>query len=83
MQYEQIKRLFADMGKEKLKILTGGLDMDRPGYFVKPTIIDNPPDICRVVVEEPFGKVTKSLQQLVTTRIIQEVYWWRQTEHLV
>ena len=56
MQYEQLKTLFGNMAKENLKILTGGIDMKRSGYFVKPTIIDNPPDASRVVVEEPFGK---------------------------
>jgi acyl-CoA reductase-like NAD-dependent aldehyde dehydrogenase len=27
------------------------------GYFVKPAIIDNPPNDSRIIVEEPFGPI--------------------------
>jgi acyl-CoA reductase-like NAD-dependent aldehyde dehydrogenase len=56
MQYERVKGFFADIEKEKWKVAVGGKNDDGPGFFINPTIIDQPPDDARIVSEEPFGK---------------------------
>jgi len=37
------------------QVALGGKVELSQGYFIKPTIIDNPPDESRIVVEEQFG----------------------------
>ncbi|KAI1279793.1 aldehyde dehydrogenase [Xylaria sp. FL0933] len=58
-QYERVKGLLADIKKAGLSVATGSTEphSDKTGYFLAPTIVDNPPDDARVVVEEQFGPV--------------------------
>ncbi|KAF2840721.1 aldehyde dehydrogenase [Patellaria atrata CBS 101060] len=58
-QYEKVRSFFTDLENDGSKIAVGG-DGDGEGeegkgYFVRPTIVDNPPSDARVVVEEAFG----------------------------
>lgn len=61
MQYERVKGFLAEILEQNLKVATGGqpfkssVEAER-GYFVTPTIVDNPHDDARIVIEEPFGK---------------------------
>jgi hypothetical protein len=58
MQYERVKGFFAEIEKQGQKVAVGGKnEHGSKGYFITPTIIDNPPDDSRIVVEEPFGKL--------------------------
>ncbi|KAE8150870.1 Aldehyde/histidinol dehydrogenase [Aspergillus avenaceus] len=57
MQYEKAKDLFASIPKENLTPALGGTITKSDGYFVTPSIIDNPPDSSRVVVEEAFAPI--------------------------
>jgi acyl-CoA reductase-like NAD-dependent aldehyde dehydrogenase len=55
-QYEKLKGYLAEAG-EKGTVVAGGSVLDRPGFFVAPTIVrDIPPD-SRLVREEQFGPV--------------------------
>ncbi|KAI1120957.1 aldehyde dehydrogenase [Nemania abortiva] len=58
-QYERVKGLLADIKGAGLRVATGSTQPLRhmKGYFLAPTIIDNPPDDSRIVVEEQFGPV--------------------------
>jgi acyl-CoA reductase-like NAD-dependent aldehyde dehydrogenase len=57
MQYERVQGFFADIESEKWNVAVGGVnDPKSKGYFIQPTIIDNPAEDSRIVVEEPFGK---------------------------
>jgi acyl-CoA reductase-like NAD-dependent aldehyde dehydrogenase len=56
MQYERVQGFFADVEKNAYKVAVGGKVPDSDGYFINPTIIDNPAEDSRIVVEEPFGK---------------------------
>jgi acyl-CoA reductase-like NAD-dependent aldehyde dehydrogenase len=61
MQYERVKGFLDDAHEQKQNIVLGGepykpKDASQKGYFINPTIIDNPKDDDRIVVEEPFGK---------------------------
>ncbi|RYC65866.1 hypothetical protein CHU98_g274 [Xylaria longipes] len=56
-QYERVKELLMDIKNTKLTVAAGSTEplTERKGYFLAPTIIDNPPDESRIVVEEQFG----------------------------
>ncbi|GKU22160.1 unnamed protein product [Fusarium langsethiae] len=58
MQYNRVKT-FEDIEKQGWKVATGGKFDPEPknGYYITPTVIDNPPEDSRVVVEEPFGPI--------------------------
>jgi acyl-CoA reductase-like NAD-dependent aldehyde dehydrogenase len=68
MQYERVKGFIMEVAEKKLNIaLDGGVNPAKEvgkGYFISPTIIDNPPDSSRIVVEEPFGKWMPSLKEI-------------------
>lgn len=59
MQYNRVKTFFDDIAKQGWEVALGGeMPVDgeaAKGYFIKPTIIDRPPEKSRIVVEEPFG----------------------------
>ena len=57
MQYEKVKTFFSDIEKEKWNVAVGGKNDDKPGYFINPTIIDQPADDSRIAMEEPFGPI--------------------------
>ena len=61
MQYKKVLDIFADSKKNGYKFAHGD---DEPktseGFFIKPTIIDNPPSDSIVWKEEPFGKCLAS-----------------------
>lgn len=57
MQYEKAKNLFTSISTDKLKAVLGGSIEESKGYFIHPTIIDNPPESSRVVQEEPFAPI--------------------------
>ena len=62
LQYERVRELIAATRDAGLRFLTGGSASEGPGYFIAPTVVDNPPDDARVVVEEPFGPVVPLLR---------------------
>jgi acyl-CoA reductase-like NAD-dependent aldehyde dehydrogenase len=42
--------------------LAGSATEPSKGYFITPSIIDNPPEDSRIVVEEPFGPIVPLLK---------------------
>ncbi len=61
-QYHRVCELIADARRDGFKFLCGGEVPEGKGYFVPLTIVDNPPDDSRVVVEEAFGPVLPLLK---------------------
>jgi len=59
-QFEKVKGYLQE-AQELGKVLTGGAPLDRPGYFVPPTIVRDLPDDARLVAEEQFGPVVPVL----------------------
>jgi acyl-CoA reductase-like NAD-dependent aldehyde dehydrogenase len=58
MQYEKVKTFFEDNTRNGYKFIAGDLDIaPSKGFFIKPTIIDNPPNDSRILREEPFGPI--------------------------
>ena len=62
MQFEKLKNLLAHAHESGQRFLLGGEVADGKGYFVPITIVDNPPEDSRVVVEEAFGPVLPLLK---------------------
>ena len=62
MQYEKVSALLADSRAQGLKFLIGGEPTPGKGYFIPVTVIDNPPETARCVVEEAFGPVLPLLK---------------------
>lgn len=57
MQYEKVKGFFQDTKEKGYKFAVGKPEQDnKKGFFIQPTIIDNPPNDSRIITEEPFGK---------------------------
>lgn len=57
MQYEKVKGFFEDCKKNNYKFAFGEPDVSASkGFFIQPTIIDNPPNDSRIIQEEPFGE---------------------------
>ncbi len=62
-QYQRVVELLKDSRDQGHPFLCGGLP--RPGeagYFVAPTLVDNPPEDARIVREEQFGPVLPLLR---------------------
>jgi len=55
-QYDKVLEFVAD-GHNSGTVIAGGAALDRPGYFIAPTIVRNIPDDARLVREEQFGPV--------------------------
>jgi len=62
MQYDKVSKLLQDSRDAGLKFLLGGTPVQKPGYFIPVTLVDNPPEDSRVVVEEAFGPVLPLLK---------------------
>lgn len=60
MQYERVMGFVNDCRENSYKFATGDETVkEGKGYFIQPTIIDNPPTDSRIVQEEPFGNLAK------------------------
>ena len=60
-QYRRVLNLLEDARATGLTLLEGSAVPER-GYFVPLTLVDNPPDDSRVVVEEAFGPILPLLK---------------------
>lgn len=73
MQYDRVKGFFEDSKAKGYKFVTGSTDVDQSkGYFVQPTIIDNPPNDSRIIVEEPFGKCSRCGNSAIAFKELRE-----------
>jgi acyl-CoA reductase-like NAD-dependent aldehyde dehydrogenase len=61
MQFEKVKALLDD-AKQRGTVLAGGEPLDRPGYFIPPTIVRDLDDDAPLVREEQFGPVLPVLK---------------------
>jgi acyl-CoA reductase-like NAD-dependent aldehyde dehydrogenase len=70
MQYEKVKG-FLDDAKKNGKIVAGGEVIDRPGFFIRPTIVRDISEGSRLVDEEQFGPVLPVLKYSNTDEAIK------------
>ncbi|MEC3908977.1 aldehyde dehydrogenase family protein [Sphingobium sp. CR2-8] len=61
MQFDKVSALIAD-AKTRGTVLAGGEPMDRPGFFIAPTIVRDLDDDAPLVREEQFGPVLPVLK---------------------
>jgi acyl-CoA reductase-like NAD-dependent aldehyde dehydrogenase len=61
-QFDRVCTQLAEARSEGLRFLSGGEPSGGPGFFVPPTLVDNPPDDARIVREEVFGPVRSLLK---------------------
>jgi acyl-CoA reductase-like NAD-dependent aldehyde dehydrogenase len=61
IQFEKVKALLDD-AKQRGTVLAGGEPLDRPGYFIPPTIVRDLDDDAPLVREEQFGPVLPVLK---------------------
>ncbi|RYF60152.1 MAG: aldehyde dehydrogenase family protein [Comamonadaceae bacterium] len=71
LQYDRVRDLIADAHRTGVRFLLGGDVPEGKGYFVPVTILDNPPDTARSVVEEAFGPVLPLLSYTDTEEVIR------------
>ncbi|KAH6643083.1 aldehyde dehydrogenase domain-containing protein [Boeremia exigua] len=58
MQYDRVKGFFEDSKSKGYTFAVGSADVaPSKGYFIQPTIVDNPPNDSRIIQEEPFGPI--------------------------
>ncbi|KAK0622078.1 Aldehyde/histidinol dehydrogenase [Bombardia bombarda] len=66
MQYEKVKDLFASVQNSGYETALGSNfpkeKVPDKGFFLPPTMVLNPPDDSRIVVEEPFGPIMPILK---------------------
>lgn len=55
VQYDKVLGILDDIRTQGYTVVTGGRPCGGPGYFIQPTVVDNPPHTSRIVQEEPFG----------------------------
>jgi acyl-CoA reductase-like NAD-dependent aldehyde dehydrogenase len=70
VQLERLKVLLADIKNNDQKLLLGGEVPEGPGYFFPVTLVDNPPDDSRIVVEEPFGPILPLLKYRTVDEVV-------------
>ncbi|PZN27380.1 MAG: aldehyde dehydrogenase [Proteobacteria bacterium] len=57
MQYERVIGILEDTKRRGARILAGGEVLDRPGYFITPTVVADIAEDSRLVQEEQFGPI--------------------------
>ncbi|KAL3489621.1 Aldehyde/histidinol dehydrogenase [Aspergillus germanicus] len=57
MQYEKVKTFFEGVTPDQLSLTNGGVDESKPGYFIRPTIVDRPAEDSRLATAEQFGPI--------------------------
>ncbi len=70
-QFDRVCELIQDAKDNGYKFLLGGdIDPSGTGYYVPITILDNPPEDARIVVEEQFGPVMPLMKFSTTEEAI-------------
>lgn len=70
VQFKKVRDLIDDSRRAGHRFLLGGEVQDGPGYFIPVTLIDNPPDDARCVVEEAFGPILPILKYHSVNEVI-------------
>lgn len=62
-QYHKVREYFDDCAANGYTFAVGGsIDTNAEGWFVPVTLVDNPPEDSRLVIEEPFGPILPLLR---------------------
>ena len=70
-QYERVQAMIEDVRTAGGQILEPEGTLPDSGYFIKPTIVVNPPDDWPIVKDEPFGPVVPLLKYKTIDEVIE------------
>ncbi|MDB5967869.1 MAG: Aldehyde Dehydrogenase [Hydrocarboniphaga sp.] len=70
LQFERVKKLIEEARSSGLTLIASDCPVGK-GYFVPVTLVDNPPDDSRVVVEEAFGPVLPLLKFKTVDEVVE------------
>ncbi|MGW4490037.1 aldehyde dehydrogenase family protein [Amycolatopsis sp. NPDC004368] len=70
-QYEAVLDLIQDSKDHGHTFLTGGMPSGGKGFFLHPTIVDDPPESARIVQEEQFGPVVPLLRYETVDEVLR------------
>lgn len=71
-QYHKILEYFDDCAQRGYQFAVGGtIDRNAKGWYVPVTLVDNPPDDSRIVMEEPFGPILPVLKWKIEEDVIR------------
>jgi acyl-CoA reductase-like NAD-dependent aldehyde dehydrogenase len=72
MQFDKVVHLLEETKRDRrAEIVVGGSPLDRPGYFIPPTVVASAKDDMRLVVEEQFGPVLPVLEYTDVSEAIE------------
>ncbi len=72
MQFDKVMDLLEETKKDpRARIVAGGHSLNRPGYFIAPTIVADAEDDMRLVAEEQFGPILPILRYSTVDEAIQ------------
>ncbi|KAH8901435.1 aldehyde dehydrogenase [Thozetella sp. PMI_491] len=76
LQYHRVAKFIEEIKAEGFNIVTGGQYLQEDGvpangFFIRPTVVDCPPDSSRVVSEEPFGPVLPLMKWTEENEVIR------------
>lgn len=57
IQFDRVDSLLDDIRSQDSIAISAAFNMPKTGYFINPTIADNPPDESQSVQGEPFGEL--------------------------
>jgi len=63
IQYNKVKILFEKAQRERYVVTFGGEVEDKHGFFLEPTVIDNPSPECALATEEQFVSIPDSSER--------------------
>ena len=75
LQYSRVISFLDDIHDGGQRVATGGkvASTEMNGYFIQPTLVDNPPDDSKILVEEPFSPVVPLLKWSNKEEVIARV----------
>lgn len=74
LQYNIVKGLIADCIENKYTLLCGGeVDVEQPGLFIAPVVVDQPPDDSRIIQMEQFGPIIPLMKWSTEDELLERV----------
>ncbi|KAF7557118.1 hypothetical protein G7Z17_g923 [Cylindrodendrum hubeiense] len=73
MQYDVVKGLIADSKSNGHTFLSGGDSEEQPGLFIRPCVIDRPPDDSKIIKMEQFGPIIPLMEWTSEDEVISRV----------
>ncbi|ETS75774.1 hypothetical protein PFICI_12718 [Pestalotiopsis fici W106-1] len=75
LHFKRVQKIIADINDAKFAVAAGGAESvpGQKGYYLPPTIIDNPPESSAIVQEEQFGPVLPLLKWSDESDVVQRV----------